>query len=181
MRQPIDLTSFEVSQSEPHLAFVPNTSFERTRDRYSANLIRRRARRSTQPLEVGLLSSRLFHLSLGPLSLIPIGCLMLRIAMPHIWPVSADDAWNSLEFMTSVPIQWLDPWGVTAIASGAILAIVFCVLMRGSDRPTHELKPIWVVLLFAAAPISLPVFWFSYLRASGSPTSNKSLERMSEE
>jgi hypothetical protein len=130
--------------------------------------------------KVGLRSSRLFQLSLGPLSLIPIACLVLRLIMPHLWPASTDDAWNSLEYMTSVPVQWLDPWGVAAITSGVVVAIVFCLLMRGSDRPTHELKPIWAVLLFAPSPISLPVFWFSYLRTSSSLTSNKSLERTRE-
>jgi hypothetical protein len=140
-----------------------------------------RTRRSAQPLEVGLNSTRLLRLALGPLSVTPLACLLLRVLVPHFWSSSEADAFNSTEYMTrSVPIEWLDPWGVASIALGTILAIVFCLIMRGSDRPPKELKPIWMVLLFAASPISLPVFWFSYFRTSDSPTSNNSLERTRE-
>lgn len=125
--------------------------------------------------------SRIFYLSLGVLSLLPFASAVIPPVIEYFKPPSAADAFLSIEHFTrDVPNQWLQPWVIVSVASGLVLAAVFSLLMRRAPSPGADLKPIWVVLLFALAPLSLPVFWYCYLRPGTRAASSTSLERTRE-
>ncbi len=118
---------------------------------------------------------RVFDALLGVLSLVPFGTAFVPPSVEYFSPSSAEDAFTSIEqFTRDVPIQWLDSWLIVSVVSGLILAAAFSLLMRGASSPSPELRPIWVVLLFALAPLSLPVFWYCYLRSGRRLVSNMS-------
>jgi hypothetical protein len=124
---------------------------------------------------------RLFYQFLGVLSLVPLGAALVPPVFAHFKSPSAEEAFISVEFLSrEAPAQWLDPWIAVSLVSGLIIAVAFSLLMRRASSPASDLRPIWVVLLFALAPISQPVFWLCYLRPRRQPTSNTSLERTRE-
>jgi hypothetical protein len=103
--------------------------------------------------------------ALGPLTLVPMFCALYPLGEMYCFEPSVDDAFISIEYLTrNQPPPFSDPWFVVPLVTGFLLAITFTLMMRGAEAPSRELRPIWVVLLFAAAPFSLPVFWFCYVR-----------------
>lgn len=119
---------------------------------------------------------------LGFASLVPLIAALVPWPFPFGNRPSEDSAFADVTYVSrSVPVAYLvDPWLLVTLASSVVLAVTFCVLVRRSSHPSADLKPIWVVLLFTLSPVSLPVFWYAYLRKAVVPASNDSLERTRE-
>jgi hypothetical protein len=114
---------------------------------------------------------------LGFASLVPLISAFVPLPSSFVQTPSEHSAFADVTYMNrSVPVAYLDSWFLVMIVSSVVLAITFCVLMWRSANPSADLKPVWVVLLFTLSPVSLPVFWYAYLRKETMPTSSNSPE-----
>lgn len=111
-------------------------------------------------------------LALGALTLLPLGVLVVAVAL---------FAWTFTSLLTNPPPrgagpppQFLYMFGANCLYFAALVGLVAFYMVHALRNPRlpPERRPLWLVVLVLGAPLSMPAYWYLYLWRESGPASS---------